>query len=103
VKDRRSSSDIARLPRELLERLTHPFADFPRIEALGCGSALLDQVVAYPDAAEDSGATKESGNPVIDSAKPGILAASVVSAALGLVLLAWATRERGPPPQPSST
>lgn len=42
---RPASSDIARLPRELLDRLTHPFANFLRIEALG-GVVLLAAAIA---------------------------------------------------------
>jgi Na+:H+ antiporter, NhaA family len=42
---RPASSDIARLPRELLDRLTHPFTDFLRIEALG-GVVLLGAAIA---------------------------------------------------------
>jgi Na+:H+ antiporter, NhaA family len=42
---RRATSDLARLPRELLDRLTHPFADFLRIEALG-GVVLLAAAIA---------------------------------------------------------
>jgi NhaA family Na+:H+ antiporter len=46
VKEKRpASSDIARLPRELLDRLTHPFTDFLRIEALG-GVVLLAAAIA---------------------------------------------------------
>jgi NhaA family Na+:H+ antiporter len=39
---------------------------------------------------------------LIDSAKLGIFAASVLSAALGLAILAWATRDRELQPHPSS-
>jgi NhaA family Na+:H+ antiporter len=42
---RPATSDLARLPRELLDRLTHPFADFLRIEALG-GVVLLAAALA---------------------------------------------------------
>ena len=46
VKEKRpASSDIARLPRELLDRLTHPFTHFLRIEALG-GVVLLAAAIA---------------------------------------------------------
>jgi Na+:H+ antiporter, NhaA family len=90
--------------------------------------AILDRVVAHPDAAGHSGATKDretllswrviAGGSVlagigftmslfiagrafdpglIDSAKLGIFAASIVSAALGLAVLAWAARADAPP------
>jgi NhaA family Na+:H+ antiporter len=46
VDDQRPANpDIAKLPRELLDRLTHPFANFLRIEALG-GVVLLAAALA---------------------------------------------------------
>lgn len=103
--DRQANVPLVRLPREIVDRLARPFSRFLRIETAG-GAILLSFTIAALILSKSPWAQPflsvwetriglqilfianlAFSESLIDEAKLGIFAASVVSGAAGLVLL----------------